>query len=577
MKNKSLFIAIFIMFISISTVFAANTTLIDTSRKGSLKITALSQPNGEELNIELKGVKYTLYKVDEIEGTQVTTIQQAEDKLSTLTPVSEKVTGIDGVAEFTNLELGRYYAKVTEIPTGTAQQPESFLVDIPMTNLRGDNWEYDIVVQPKVKTATGNVSLVKTDLSGNPMKNAQYKVQISTQRDIWDDYILEGETTPVTLTTNDNGQVTLENLPITYNGSPAIYRLVETKTDDGYIIDNAHLDTIRIDTDGSVIITNGRTGEEAAPTKNATINAVNEKPNISKKVKDNLDTASYNITDTISFKITVDIPTVIADMSTYIVKDTLSKGLTDRSNIVLKGLTSTGEETVPDTAYTIAENGKILTITFVPEQLKNYTTVVVTYDTKFDPQNVVIGEDGNTNNVELLYTNNVELDSTEKTTIETTDTAKVVTGGIRIYKVDSSNNAIQGAKFKIATSENNARSGIFVKDETGADIEVTSGANGYAVINGLAYNDDETEKEYWIVETQAPTFEENGEVKAYTLLAAPKRVMVSGRTHEIDIKVVNRKPFGLPLTGGFGAIILIIAGISIVLIARSIRKDKVQD
>lgn len=577
MKNKSLLIAIFIMFFSISTVFAANTSLIDTTRKGSLKITALSQQNGEELNIELKGVKYTLYKVDDVNGTQVTTTQQAEDKLPTLTPVAEKVTGIDGVAQFTDLELGRYYAKVTEVPTGTAQQPESFLVDIPMTNLRGDNWEYDIVVQPKVKTAVGTVSLVKTDLSGNPMKNAEYKVQISTQRDIWNDYILEGETEAVTLTTNNNGQLTLENLPISYNGSTAIYRLVETKSDEGYIIDNSHLDIIRIDVDGNAIITNGRTGVESDPAKNATINAVNEKPNISKKVKGSLDVASFNITDTIPFTLTVDIPTVISDMSTFIVRDTLSKGLTNRSNIVLKGLTSTGEETVPDTAYTINENGKILTITFVPAQLQNYTTVVVTYDTKFDPQNVIIGEDGNTNNVELVYTNNVEIDGTEKTTFTTTDTSKVVTGGLRIHKVDSSNNAISGAKFKIATNENNARSGTFIKDETGTDIEVTSGANGYATINGLAYNDDESEREYWLVETQAPTFEDNGEVKAYTLLGAPKRVMVSGKTHTIDITVVNRKPFALPLTGGFGAIILIVAGLSILIIAKSIKREKVQD
>ena len=57
--------------------------------------------------------------------------------------------------------------------------------------------------------------------------------------------------------------------------------------------------------------------------------------------------------------------------------------------------------------------------------------------------------------------------------------------------------------------------GTFVKGTDGNDIEVTTGTDGYATINGLAYEDDGTARDYWLVETKAPTFEENGETKSY--------------------------------------------------------------
>lgn len=97
------------------------------------------------------------------------------------------------------------------------------------------------------------------------------------------------------------------------------------------------------------------------------------------------------------------------------------------------------------------------------------------------------------------------------------------------------------------------------------------------MIKGLAYNDDETARDYWLVETQAPTFEENGETKAYTLLSRPVKVSVSGTSHTVDVEVVNKKPINLPLTGGMGTIILTVLGIAFIVIAKSIKKEKVQE
>ena len=187
-----------------------------------------------------------------------------------------------------------------------------------------------------------------------------------------------------------------------------------------------------------------------------------------------------------------------------------------------------------------------------------------------------LGEDGNINTAKLTYTNNIDVDGTEKSTSETTDTATVVTGGVKIHKVNASEENLASAKFKIATSEANALAGTFVKGTDGNDIEATTAADGYATINGLAYENDGTARDYWLVETQAPTFQENGETKSYELLTKPVKVSVSGTSHTVDVKVVNRKPIELPLTGGFGAILFIVAGASMMIIAKSIKKEEVK-
>ena len=192
--------------------------------------------------------------------------------------------------------------------------------------------------------------------------------------------------------------------------------------------------------------------------------------------------------------------------------------------------------------------------------------------------NVVLGTAGNTNTAELTYTNKVDVDGTTiETDVKSTDeTVKVVTGGVKIHKVNADGANLSGAKFKIATSEANAQNGAFVQDENG-DIEVTTADDGYALIKGIAYNDDETARDYWLVETQAPTFVENGETKAYTLLGKPVKVSVSGTSHTVDVEVINKKPINLPLTGGMGTIILTVLGVAFIVIARSIKKQKVNE
>ena len=583
-KTKiSLMLVFMLVLVTVSNaVFAVTGSIVDTTKKGSLTITALAQLNGAEDTTALEGVEYTLYKVDVVAGTTVTTVAQAETAIASLTATAAKTTDATGVAEFTNLELGRYYAKVTGYPTGTSSVPESFLVDIPMTNTAGDGWVYDISVSPKVKTASGNAILTKYDGAQNPMKDVEFKVQINTDGTTWVDYVPEGTEQVLTLTTDENGEIKLENYPITVNEKAAKFRFVETSVADGYIIDNSRLDYVYATAEGKTVVVHADGSQEVAA-ETGMLTLINEKPVAVKTVKTDdgsyEDVASVNATDVVSFNVTVDVPTVIENMSTYTLTDTLPAGLTNRTNVVVKGLTADGEEVVAADAYNKTDANGVLTLAFDPEKIATYTTIVVTYDVSVDTD-VVIGSTGNTNTAVLKYTTEVDVDGTEKSTTTTEDTAKVVTGGVKIHKVDTASAALAGAKFKIATTKANARDGVFVQDANGKDIEVTTAADGYAVINGLAYNDDETARDYWLVETQAPTFTEQVDgqdvTKSYTLLSAPVKVSVSGTSHEVDIEVVNKKPYNLPLTGGMGTIIFALVGVVLVVMAKSIKKEEAQ-
>ena len=74
----------------------------------------------------------------------------------------------------------------------------------------------------------------------------------------------------------------------------------------------------------------------------------------------------------------------------------------------------------------------------------------------------------------------------------------------RNEKYDDGEPALQGAKFKIATSEENAKAGIFIKGENGKDLEAITGKDGKALITNLELG-DATEKDYYIVETYTPS------------------------------------------------------------------------
>ena len=580
-KKYSIFFVVMVM-VLVSTL-AVKVKAADPTT-GSLTIVAKEQQNNTTNNDPLKGVEYTLYKVDET----VETTTQAESYITSNSVTgTAKTTGEDGTVVFDNIDLGRYYVKVTNVPDGVVAT-EDFIVELPRTNSTGTGWDYDITVEPKIKTAFGNLEFTKTDANGTPMNGVEFKLQVKQNNGAWVDYAAQ-----TNFTTNSEGKITLNNLPsYDYNSNTATYRLVEVSVPDtGYIINNKQLATLvwKVNNDGTITIENESSldSDLFTVTKDANVTKVtykNEKPEVEKKVKNGgeyLDMVGAFLTDTVEFKVTAGIPMQIADMKTYKITDNIPQGLTlNRESIKIEATTADSSETVPTDVYTLSQTG--LEVTFNPQKLaeNNYSAIIITYTAKLNMEEAVIGGDGNVNTVTLEYTNKVAENGDEEDKTTTTDTAQVHTGALSIEKVEKGNveTKLAGAKFKIATTEQNAKDGIFVKDETGADIEVETNDQGQAVIEGLKYADNEADTSYWLVETQAPSYIEDGVTKYYNLLKDPVEVQVGKTTHESAVQIENGKGFDLPATGSIGLAIFTVVGIAVMVGAVVLnKKQKVQE
>ena len=586
--RKCKVLAIFFAFILVACI-GSNYVNAEEPTTGSLTIITHEQQNEDTTtNPPLEGIEYTVYKVDETCEDRVDGEYYIEE--NNIQGIS-KTTDSTGTVVFDNLELGRYYVKVTDDMDGVLSY-ENFLVDIPMTNAQGTGLDYNITVEPKIQTAYGNFELIKTDLAGKPLSGVTFKVQVMKRSSafslddlplsVWTDYIPEGEDSVLTVTTNSEGKITLSNLPAYFNYGGAyeedvIYRLIEISTPERYINNNIISDLFfYVGEDGKVytnyqsleqfkkyFITNVVEGDNLT-----SVTYMNEKPEIIKKVKnsagDFVDSASAFMSDKVTFSITVDVPMSVLNMSTYKITDNIPTGLVlDRDSIVVEGMTPTGKWVIPEELYTLSDTG--LEITFNASDLNGLSAIVVTYDISFDSNNVVIGGDGNINTATLEYTNNISEDGVELSTTTITDSAEVHTGAVSIEKIEKGNvdNRLPGAKFKIATTEENAKNGVFVKNSTGEDIEVETDAQGQAIIEGLAYADNGTDVSYWLVETQAPSYQEDGETKYYNILKSPVEVRVGKTTHTLPIQIQNSKGLTLPATGGIGIAIFAIAGIAI--------------
>lgn len=157
------------------------------------------------------------------------------------------------------------------------------------------------------------------------------------------------------------------------------------------------------------------------------------------------------------------------------------------------------------------------------------------------------------------------------------DTPEVHTTGIRIFKYDEvTGEALAGAKFKIATSEDNAQNGVFIQ-RNGEDYCITTDDNGNALFKGVAYGtsgslftldkvtgtDNLTgETKYYLVETQAPV-DENG--NSYQLISSIIEVTANSNSHTVDyeVKIANTPPTVI-LTGGVGNMPYILSGAFII-------------
>ena len=393
------------MVVSTMTVsaFAAQTTTpstIDTTKKGSITIhkyeyngtggtigTGSESDQVPEGAKALEGAGFTIYKVadakdlEEYYSTNPTELPSVEeytqDGKIKAAYENKKVgneikTGADGIAAFKDLDLGFYVVVETTTPDKVTTPVKPFLVSVPMTTTDGDNWLYDLHVYPKNKTTYGGVTLEK---QGNTEKDKLAGVTFVLQKktgDTWTNVTTnESNGEDLELVTDKNGQISVDGL------SQGTYRFIETDrgNNDGYIMDGATTYEFVVGADGKITY-NGKTEN------NITITVKNEKPDLTKEVKDRTDLtwgqdSDYNVGDMVPYKITVKVPSNITKLKYFTVTDTPTN-LKDAVNTVE---VKDGDTAVAKDAYTVAGAGNGFTVTFDPAKMGDYAgkELVITY------------------------------------------------------------------------------------------------------------------------------------------------------------------------------------------------------
>lgn len=441
--------------------FAAQTTTpsttpstIDTTKQGSITIHKYEYngdekikgtgsekdpaPNGAKA---LEGVGFTIYKVADVNdlekyySTNPTELPSVENytedgKIKTeyaKGQVGKEIpTGKDGIAKFEHLDLGFYVVVETKTPDKVTTAINPFLVSVPMTTTDGENWLYDVHVYPKNKTTYGGVTLEK---QGNTEKDKLAGVTFVLQKktgDKWTDVTTsERDEKDLNLVTDGNGQIRVDGL------SQGTYRFIEKDcgNNDGYIMDGAT-------TYGFVVGADGQITYKGETKKNITITVKNEKPDLTKEVKDRTNGewkqySDYNVGDMVPYKITVKVPSNITKLKYFTVTDTPTNLEDDVSTVEVKD----GDTVVAKDAYTVAGAGKGFTVTFDPAKMGDYAgkELVITYNAELLSTAKTTTE-GNPNTAKLEYSNKILPDTGNpgKDTIK--DKAIVYTFKLNIIK-----------------------------------------------------------------------------------------------------------------------------------------------
>lgn len=581
--------------------FAAQTTTPSTITKksGSITIHKYEYNGTEEIKgtgsaedqvpdgaKPLEGAGFTIYRVadekaleqyysnDPIALPSVEDYTTKEGQIKG-TKVGEITTNKDGIAEIKNLNLGFYVVVETKTPDKVTKAIEPFLVSVPMTTTDGDNWLYDVHVYPKNTTTYGGVTLEK---QGNTKEDKLAGVTFVLQKkieDTWTDVTTsERDGKALTLVTDENGKISVDGL------SKGTYRFIETDrgNNNGYIMDGETTYKFVVEADGQITY-----NDETK--KNITITVKNEKPDLTKEVKDRTNgewkqESDYNVGDMVPYKITVKVPSNITKLKYFTVTDTPTNLKDDVNTVEVKD----GEASVAEEAYTKAEAGNGFTVTFDPTKMASYAgkELVITYSAKLlgtaETTKVV-----NSNTAKLEYSNKILPNTDEKDTIE--DKAIVYTFKLNIIKKANSagGKALGGVKFDLykvvpagtkgaATPEEVKAAGLNAS-KTWLKVEsdlTTDDTTGEVSCSGLANGT------YYLVETKT--------VEGYNLLKAPVEVKLNVKYTIKDGKteftengkpsdgthsetIINKNGFQLPTTGGMGTLLFSVIGVIVMIAA----------
>lgn len=303
--------------------------------------------------------------------------------------------------------------------------------------------------------------------------------------------------------------------------------------------------------------------------KNARIEEKNGVPSVEKNIVDSNKntTDNYaNIGDVVKYQTIV---TAQKGAQSYVLHDTMDKGLTFNNNVKVK-ISGETENLIQNQDYELITNPTDKTCTFEIKFIDTFlkainaeTKIEITYSATLNGDAKIY--EANENTTYLTYGNN------NKTTDRKTHT---VTYEIKVLKyTKTTNNPLANAKFSLYNAETAGTAYTLVQKtdttnyrlattgETGVT-EITTNGTGKFSIQGLKPDD------YWLEETAAP--------KGYNKLTKRIKVHINEAGNYVindentgspisQVDVANKSGTVLPSTGGAGTTMIYLVGAVLVL------------
>ncbi|WP_088363402.1 SpaH/EbpB family LPXTG-anchored major pilin [Bacillus cereus] len=471
----------------------------------------------------LPGVTFEIKQIESFEKitNDGTIAKESVTPVTTAKPI-QVTTDANGQAVFPDLPLGRYEVKEIAGPAHVNLNPNTYTVDIPMTDKEGKGLNYDVHMYPKNEIKRGAVELTKTGAGDKVLAGAEFSV-----------FKEDGTEVQKGLVSGADGKIRVQGLEY------GKYYFQETKAPTGYVIDpTKHAFSITesgtVNADGT--ITSGAIVPVAI--KNF------EEPTIDKKINGDSENAPMNPNTEHTYDIKTLIPEDIKEYKNYVVKDVLDDKLTIVGTPIVK---IDGVEVDASVVEVVVDGQKVTATVKDFTKLDGQKQLHLQIATKIKEGFPAGTQIQNKANIDFTNKNDVTGEKESKPT-----TVTVTTGNIALTKVDGADNkTLQGAEFELRDKD-----GKVVVVE-GKEVKGVSDANGVIQWNNIPYGN------YQIVETKAPTYKkEDGTTGSYQLLKDPIDVTVDENHQAIKLNVENNKSgWVLPTTGGMGTVLFTVVGL----------------